>query len=89
MFPFEWRQVIFVKWEINEKIKEKRSFIYPNFGFQKQLKKLEVKLGLITVKDFEKEAKEKLFFLYETNNSPIDKIKEIKWIKRLNKLKSK
>ena len=54
------------RWTLSESYKfvfEKRNIIYPNYGFQKQLKKFEVKLGLISKEDFEKEAKEKMYFI--------------------------
>ncbi len=41
----------------------KREMIYPNWGFQKQLKKIEIKLGLISKKQYEKEIKEKTSFI--------------------------
>jgi hypothetical protein len=42
---------------------QKREIVYPNWGFQKQLRKLEIKLGLISKRQFEKESKEKTSFI--------------------------
>jgi protein-tyrosine phosphatase len=33
-------------------VKKQRSIVYPNYGFQKQLKKYEIKLGLLTEEEF-------------------------------------
>ena len=44
-------------------VKSKRDIVYPNWGFQKQLKKIEIKLGFINKKQYEKEVKEKTSFL--------------------------
>ncbi len=38
-------------------VKSKRSQIFPNFGFQRQLKKLEIDLGLISEQQFLEEIK--------------------------------
>ncbi len=42
---------------------DKRSIVYPNYGFQKQLKRLEVKLGMISQEEFEKESEKTTFYL--------------------------
>ena len=38
-------------------VKNKRSQIFPNFGFQQQLKKLEIEMGLITNEQYKEELK--------------------------------
>ncbi len=48
-------------------VSECRPEIFPNIGFQKQLKKFEVYLGLVSEEDHEKEMKEK-----ENNYTYID-----------------
>ena len=40
-------------------VKNKRPQIFPNFGFQKQLKKLEINLGLLTEEEYQKDIKYK------------------------------
>jgi hypothetical protein len=40
-------------------VKNKRPQIFPNFGFQKQLKRLEINLGLLTEEEYLKEIKYK------------------------------
>ena len=54
-------------WSLNEAFKfvyKQRSIVYPNRGFQKQLKKYEIELGLITKEEFENEVYTgKMFFI--------------------------
>ena len=53
-------------WKLEEAhkfVKEKRSIIKPNFGFQLQLKKYEMNLGLIDEATFIKETKFKVVFV--------------------------
>ncbi len=40
-------------------VKNKRSHIFPNFGFQKQLKRLEITLGMISEEQYLQETKYK------------------------------
>jgi hypothetical protein len=43
---------------------DQRPIIYPNYGFQLQLKKYEIDLGLITKEEFEKEISNgRLYFI--------------------------
>lgn len=44
-------------------VQSKRSIAYPNYNFQKQLKRLELNLGLISQEEFEKETKNRMCFL--------------------------
>lgn len=47
-------------------VKSKREIVYPNWGFQKQLKRIEIKLGYINKRQYENQIKGK--------NSLIDSI---------------
>ncbi len=47
-----------------EFVKNKRQIIYPNFGFQKQLRQYEVYIGLITQEQFEQENEKRKQDLY-------------------------
>lgn len=43
-------------WKLNVAfghVKKQRSYVNPNYGFQRQLKKFEIKLGLLTEEEFE------------------------------------
>ncbi len=47
---------------------DQRPTIYPNYGFQKQLRKYEIDLGILKQEEFDKEEKDgKMYYIdYET-----------------------
>jgi hypothetical protein len=50
-------------WKLQEAfefVKQKRPEVFPNFGFQKQLKKFEINLGLITPEQYQDETQFKI-----------------------------
>ncbi len=46
-------------------VEEARPYVFPNYGFQKKLKRFEVFLGLTTEEDYEKQIKDNGFTLLD------------------------